>query len=232
MGYPGGKNGAGIYQTIINQIPPHTTYIEPFLGGGAIMRLKKPADKSIGIDMDKAVVEGFPAHQVPGSSIVYGDGIYYLESLMFDRQYLNNPSTFIYLDPPYVLSTRTRLLYNYELSDGDHHRLLAIIKLLRCNIAISGYYSQMYALSLQHWREINYQAKTRGNTMKTEYLWMNYDPPQELHDYRYLGDNYRQRENLARKKSRWIERLNRMPLLEKYALLSAIQTTQEKETTT
>jgi DNA adenine methylase len=34
MGYPGGKSGAGVYQTIINLMPPHTVYIEPFLGGG------------------------------------------------------------------------------------------------------------------------------------------------------------------------------------------------------
>jgi hypothetical protein len=34
MTYPGGKGGAGVYQMIINQIPPHRVYIEPFLGGG------------------------------------------------------------------------------------------------------------------------------------------------------------------------------------------------------
>ena len=32
MTYPGGKNGAGIYQRIINHMPPHETYIEAFLG--------------------------------------------------------------------------------------------------------------------------------------------------------------------------------------------------------
>lgn len=34
MTYKGGKAGAGVYQQIINQIPPHDVYIEPFLGGG------------------------------------------------------------------------------------------------------------------------------------------------------------------------------------------------------
>lgn len=36
MSYFGGKAQDGVYQTIINQIPPHQIYIEPFLGGGAI----------------------------------------------------------------------------------------------------------------------------------------------------------------------------------------------------
>jgi hypothetical protein len=57
MGYPGGKNGAGVYQTLINRMPPHTTYIEPFLGSGAIMRLKRPAHVNIGIDRDPAVID-------------------------------------------------------------------------------------------------------------------------------------------------------------------------------
>ncbi len=28
MAYPGGKNGAGVYQTLINLIPPHEVYID------------------------------------------------------------------------------------------------------------------------------------------------------------------------------------------------------------
>jgi DNA adenine methylase len=52
MVYPGGKNGAGVYQTIINLMPPHDVYIEPFLGGGAIMRQKRPALLNIGLDLE------------------------------------------------------------------------------------------------------------------------------------------------------------------------------------
>jgi len=33
MGYAGGKGRDGVYQAIINQMPPHGVYIEPFLGG-------------------------------------------------------------------------------------------------------------------------------------------------------------------------------------------------------
>ena len=56
ISYPGGKGGAGVYQTIINLIPPHKTYIETHLGGGAIMRHKKPAAYNIGIDVDPGVI--------------------------------------------------------------------------------------------------------------------------------------------------------------------------------
>ena len=55
--YPGGKAGAGVYQQLINFIPPHHTYIETHLGGGAVMRYKRSAKINIGIDVDPAVIE-------------------------------------------------------------------------------------------------------------------------------------------------------------------------------
>ena len=51
MSYPGGKSGAGVFQTIINLMPPHDVYVEPFLGGAAVMRMKRPASLNIGIDL-------------------------------------------------------------------------------------------------------------------------------------------------------------------------------------
>ena len=35
-GYPGCKTTQGIPQWIINRIPPHRVYVEPYLGSGAI----------------------------------------------------------------------------------------------------------------------------------------------------------------------------------------------------
>ena len=51
---------------------------------------------------------------------------------------------------------------------------------------------------------------------------MNYDEPQALHDYRYLGENFREREKITRQKRRWIARLKRMDKLQRYALLSSM----------
>ena len=45
MRYPGGKGGAGVYQTIINNIPPHDTYIETHLGGGNILEAQQFDDR-------------------------------------------------------------------------------------------------------------------------------------------------------------------------------------------
>ncbi|MGD0781247.1 MAG: hypothetical protein ABSA30_00145 [Candidatus Aminicenantales bacterium] len=90
-------------------------------------------------------------------------------------------------------------------------------------IAISGYYSDLYATRLAGWRSIHWPEITRGGYPRDQWLWMNYPEPAELHDYSFLGENYRERENLARQKRRWCRRLAEMPRLKRLALLAAIQ---------
>jgi site-specific DNA-adenine methylase len=55
MRYPGGKGRC--YQHLISLMPPHRTYIETHLGGGAVLRHKRPAETNIGLEKDEAVVE-------------------------------------------------------------------------------------------------------------------------------------------------------------------------------
>jgi hypothetical protein len=65
--------------------------------------------------------------------------------------------------------------------------------------------------------------ETVASRLATEWLWFNYPQPKALHDYRYLGEDFRERERIKRKRRRWVRRLKIMPTLERYALLSAIQ---------
>jgi DNA adenine methylase len=44
---------------IIPIIPPHTTYVEAFVGGGSIFWNKSPAKKSVINDLDKELIEGY-----------------------------------------------------------------------------------------------------------------------------------------------------------------------------
>ena len=61
MAYPGGKAGDGVYQRLISLMPPHDVYIEPFLGGGALLRRKRPARLTIGLDLDPQVIDRWQA---------------------------------------------------------------------------------------------------------------------------------------------------------------------------
>src|SRR5688572_27326801 len=106
MAYPGGKNGSGVYQTIINLMPPHDTYIEPFLGAGAVMRMKRPAAQNIGIDRDpealahfneKNAADPIAKNDDAGSvTVINGDAFDFLTTYRFTGREL------VYCDPPYL----------------------------------------------------------------------------------------------------------------------------------
>lgn len=242
MNYPGSKNNC--YQQIINLIPPHRTYIETHAGSAAIYRHKRPAQQSILIDIDPAA----PVHGLPATSgvarcpsnvamsaphVENGDtavtNILCTDAIRFLSWHKPKHTTFIYCDPPYLMSTRRsqRALYNYEYTHADHIKLLeTIINFVQqhphTKVMISGYRSQLYDEFLPHWHTHTFTTTTHGGPA-TEWLWMNYEPPTVLHDYSYLGDDYRERERIKRKIERWLNGLNRMDERERNAILSAIE---------
>src|SRR3972149_2910780 len=135
MGYPGGKASDGVYHRIINQIPPHETYIEPFLGGGAILLHKRPAACSIGIDSDASIIEKW---RTAGNAI-NGDafeGIYKKgDAISFLKSYKWQGGEFVYCDPPYLMSTRRskKPLYRCEFAtEEEHDKLLSVLLFLPC----------------------------------------------------------------------------------------------------
>ena len=185
------------------------------------MLAKRPAIESIGIDADTAVIETWARSYLsftPNLTLVHGDAIEWLANNTLSDDAL------IYLDPPYLMNTRRqqRQIYQCELSDHDHERLLNVIKPLRCMVMLSGYWSEMYSDALQGWRTDTFTTRTRGGSLAEEWLWMNFPEPLELHDYRYLGEDFRERERIKRKVKRWKNRLLNMNSLEKHAIMAAI----------
>lgn len=219
MTYNGGKGGAGVYQQIINQLPPHEVYIEAFLGAGAVLRAKRLAAHSYGIERDQAVIDSHWRNGLPGLTVVCDDATRWL------RAYPWAGGEVVYCDPPYLMETRScqRALYGCEFATVEEHRaLLTLLKQLPCPVALSGYWSALYAAELASWRSITFQTVKRSGELTTEWLWMNYPAPLELHDYRYLGQDFRERERIKRKRERWKARLRSLPELERHALFAAI----------
>jgi len=229
--YVGSKGGSGVWQRIISQMPPHTTYIEGFLGTGQILRRKRPAAVNIGIEKNQAVVrqwaaEAFPCYSAvatgyggdAGSAIINGD----VRSIL--KSYRWAGGELVYLDPPYLFDTRSfqKNVYEFEMSDGEHLELLKLIKRLPCLVLISGYWSAMYDRELRDWRPVTIPTVKRNGERVTEWLWCNFPEPVQLHDYRFVGTGRRERERIKKKKLRWLAKLKRLSLLERHTLLAAI----------
>jgi site-specific DNA-adenine methylase len=222
MKYLGGKGQT--FQKLINLMPPHDVYIETHLGGGAVIRNKEPTKRNIGLEIDPKVNEMWSEEEKRGLEIIESDAVNYLKSYKFTGNEM------IYCDPPYLRETRRRKrkFYKFEYTVEQHMELLQVIKTLPCMVMISGYESGLYKEMLKEWHIHTFQAKISIG-VATEWLWMNYPAPSQLHDYRFLGDNFRQRERLKKKKENWVSRLKSMPVLERQALLFAIESMKEKK---
>lgn len=229
--YTGGKNGSGVYQKIISMMPKHLVYVEGFLGGGAILRNKKPAEFNFGIEIDYEVVKDYWTNgkmpSIPNLILRnedFTDFLHYFRYEFFPQQKFANKEILFYLDPPYLESVRRqhRQIYRYDMrSEIQHRELLSFIVNLPFNIMISGYDSPLYNEILAHWRKKSFQTTDRvGKT--TEIVWLNFPEPLELHDYSFLGENFRERERIKRKRLRWKKRLTKMKPQEKFALMATI----------
>jgi len=210
--YPGGKGKS--FQHIINLLPPHGTYIETHLGGGAVLRQKRPADTSIGIDLDERVIQWWRYSHPAMATFICADAVEFLRSYSFSGNEL------IYCDPPYLPQTRRRLrVYKYDYSEADHVRLLAVLRSVPCSVVVSAYPSLLYESELRDWNCVYFQAKTH-NGVREEKLWFNFPIPDKLHDSRYLGGNFRERQNIKRRMDRLQGKLARLTRVEQHEVVS------------
>ena len=215
VNYPGGKGKC--FHHLINLMPPHRVYIESHLGGGACMRNKRPADVNIGIDLDERVIDRWRAEHEGLCHLVTADAATFLASHPFTGDEL------VYADPPYVASTRRRpAVYRCEYAIDDHINLLDVLSRLPCMVLVSGYYNELYAKTLAGWRHVSFRAMThRGSRLES--VWANFPEPYQLHDTRFLGDNFRERQSSQRRHRRLLDKLERMSGPERQHVISLIR---------
>ncbi len=213
MSYFGSKATSGLCQPIIAMMPPHDTYIETHLGGGAIMKRKPPALTNIGIDIDPQPLAEFtcdyPVQKVNGCAHRFLAG--------YDYQGRER----VYSDPPYLLHTRTsRRRYRFEYRQQDHIELLTLLKTLPCHVILSGYPSAVYDDLLEGWNSVELQVMNQGG-VRTEKLWYNYEVDR-VHWASFAGKNFTDRQRIKRKAANWGKRYQALPRAERIAVLAAI----------
>jgi len=222
MEYPGGKNADGVYHTIINQFPPHKTFIECFGGSGAIIKRKKPAERNELFELDKEVIKQFHTN-VP--YLVFNfDFLTMLNIFTADFEDAVPGPILLYADPPYLKSTRrsTKDLYKYEWTEETHVRFLIWAVSIKAMVVISAYRNKLYDKMLTGWRRVDYNAGIHGGRKAVESLYINYAEPARLHEYTYLGKNFRERERIKRMIKRKVAQLKKMPALEREAIIKAM----------
>ncbi len=211
--YFGSKATSGLCQAIIALMPPHDTYIETHLGGGAIMQRKPPALRNIGIDRNQRSLERFQcAYAV---ELVHGCAHRFLADYDYRGREL------IYCDPPYLHTTRSSSRrYRFDYEERDHLELLDLLKCLPCPVILSGYPSALYDERLAGWQSLELQVMNQGG-VRTEKLWFNFTPDR-VHWANYTGKNHTHRQCIRRKAENWGRRYRALPPGERLAVLSAL----------
>ena len=220
MAYFGSKATTGLCQPLIAMMPPHDTYIETHLGGGAIMKRKPAALHNIGIDLDGRALATFdcdyPVQRIHGCAH------------RFLAEYDYRGSELVYSDPPYLMRTRTsgRLL-SLRVREADHVELLELLKTLPCQVMLSGYPSRCTTGLLGGWRSLEVQVMNQGG-VRTEKLCSTSSRTGCIGPAARAG-NFTHRQTIKRKAAGWGERYKAMPRAERLAVLAAMMAVEAED---
>lgn len=97
------------------------------------------------------------------------------------RRY-DTPRALLYLDPPYLPSTRSAKsrtagekyhTYAHELTASDHQELLAVVRESSAMIVLSGYPDPVYDAALAGWQRREIAARAHRNSPRREVIWIN-----------------------------------------------------------
>ncbi|ARN89796.1 DNA adenine methylase [Levilactobacillus brevis] len=249
LNYPGSKWSMADF--IINMMPPHTTYVEPYFGSGAVF-FNKPQSKVETInDLDSRVINFFKVCRDQPNELVQAIELTPLSREEHEMAYMpsadpvedarrfmvrswqaiggktsdrtgwrsnidkvggkigewnhldgrimavaarlkdaqiehqpalqildryNRPGVLAYVDPPYLLSTRTKRHYAVEMTDADHEALLDTLVGFKGKVILSGYPSSMYDSYLIGWRKRYFEAHAEAGQKRQEVIWCNFEP--------------------------------------------------------
>lgn len=87
----------------------------------------------------------------------------------------DNENATIYMDPPYVHSTRVdKNKYAFEWTNDQHRECAEILRNCQGCVVISGYPSELYAEIYEQrgWKRVDCQAQINGGDTRTESLWL------------------------------------------------------------
>jgi DNA adenine methylase len=237
--YPGSKLASGLPQFIINHIPCFDVFIEGCAGTAAISMIlydqsrfsklsslnQNPTPTFLLYDLNEDVIDEL---KIITNNYI-GFNLYAL-SYFFALRHVAAMSDyyrpFVYLDPPYMKSTRRTPgnIYECDWNDSDHEIFLQDVlnHSKYSNIMISGYANPLYAAALSEWYMRSTQVMTRGG-IATETIWMNYNPDTiKLATYAFLGTDFTDRQRIKKKINSLKTKLHSLPFHEKNAILSSL----------
>jgi DNA adenine methylase len=88
---------------------------------------------------------------------------------VYDRE-----KTLFYIDPPYMMSTRSTasVRYRYEMDDSEHKELSNRLHEVKGMVVVSGYSSDLYDRLYAGWTKVEHSSKAQNGKHRVECLWL------------------------------------------------------------
>lgn len=131
----------------------------------------------------------FVSRLPPAAERLRGVSIESRDALDVIRDYGSEPTACLYVDPPYLGSTRATN-YRVEMTTDDAHQQLAdALNACEASVVLSGYDSPLYAELFAGWHRVDLPGATTlsGDTDRVEVLWSN-RPIGEANLFDLLGE--------------------------------------------
>lgn len=133
-----------------------------------------PRGSSIGMP---AYLDGYVERMEAVAERLHAVSLECMPALDLIVRYGVEPEALLYVDPPYLGSTRG-VLYRHEMKSDDEHRdLAAVLHDCRATVVLSGYASPLYDDLYDGWHRLDLPTMTGngrdGAKSRTEVLWSN-----------------------------------------------------------
>lgn len=224
-----GKSTDGVYQHLINRIPPHTIYIELCVGQATINRAKRPAMLNLLVDVDPQINRLYQNANIPKEMRIQGyraDCVAWLKhtypKIPVDPQFpCPEENIFIFIDPPTDKDVHRKKNSNRHLMPLDSiTELCRILVGIKCKVMLTTFVGSIYDGVFENekgWhRELftGYSANPDGSD---EVILTNYVPDEDLHDYSFCGTTPDERARIRKQNESLVAVLKPMSLLERRA---------------
>ena len=107
----------------------------------------------------------------------------------------DSPGTLFYVDPPYVLSTRSSIRseseadgwrgYQHNMDDDEHRELLGVLRNVQGMVVLSAYDNEIYKELLGDWHRESKLVMADGGRRRQEVLWISPNVPAQQHELQY-----------------------------------------------
>jgi DNA adenine methylase len=96
-----------------------------------------------------------------------------IPALELIQRFQDASNCLLYVDPPYILTTRSGRMYKHEMHNPEHIALLDALDKHAGPVVLSGYAHPLYDERLAHWQRITTHATAEKGQTRTEVLWLN-----------------------------------------------------------